>query len=199
VLDVMLGHEESWRLLLRLREREIGQDIPLVVISSTSDDRKALNLGADEYVAKPIEGDHLLEMLDRLTGRRSVTRVLLVDDEEVTRYLVRQLLPRSRYNIQTARDGQEGLQQLGAARPDLILVDLNMPGMNGYEFLRRLQDVSGHADIPAVVLTSANMAETQHALPHTVSRIVSKSELTATTLVNVIEMALHQTEATGAA
>jgi signal transduction histidine kinase/CheY-like chemotaxis protein len=198
LLDVMLGHEESWGLLLRLRERESEPDIPLVVISSTSDDRKALNLGADEYVSKPIEGDHLLEMLDRLTGRRSVTRVLLVDDEEVTRYLVRQLLPRSRYSIQTARDGQEGLQQLGAARPDLILVDLNMPGMNGYEFLRHLQDVSAHADIPAVVLTSANLAETEHVLPYSVSRIVSKSELTATTLVNVIEMALRQTEAAGA-
>jgi signal transduction histidine kinase/CheY-like chemotaxis protein len=198
MLDVMLGHEESWRLLLRLRERETGPDIPLVVISSTSDDMKALNLGADEYVAKPIEGDRVLEMLDRLTGRHSVTKVLLVDDEEVTRYLVRQLLPRSRYSIQTARDGQEGLQQLGAARPDLILVDLNMPGMNGYEFLRRLQDMSTHADIPAVVLTSANMAETEHVLPHSVSRIVSKSELTATTLVDVIEMTLRQTEATGA-
>jgi signal transduction histidine kinase/CheY-like chemotaxis protein len=198
LLDVMLGHEESWRLLLRLRDREAGPDIPLVVISSTSDDRKALNLGADEFVAKPIESDHLLEMLDRLTGRRSVTRVLLVDDEEVTRYLVRQLLPRSRYSIQTARDGQEGLQQLGAARPDLILVDLNMPGMNGYEFLRQLQDVSAHADIPAVVLTSANLAEAKHVLPHSVSRIVSKSELTATTLVRVIETALRQTDAAGA-
>jgi signal transduction histidine kinase/CheY-like chemotaxis protein len=198
LLDVLLGDEESWRLLLGLRERETGPDIPLVVISSTSDDRKALNLGADEYVAKPVDGDHLLEMLDRLTGRRSVTRVLLVDDEEVTRYLVRQLLPRGRYSIQTARDGQEGLQQLGAMRPDLILVDLNMPGMNGYEFLRRLQDVSADGGIPAVVLTSADLAGAEYVLPPSVSRIVSKSELTAATLVDVIEMALRQSEATGA-
>ena len=58
---------------------------------------RRLHLGADEYLPKPVDGERLIDVLDRLTGRRSLTKVLLVDDEEVTHYLVRQLLPRARY------------------------------------------------------------------------------------------------------
>ena len=96
LLDVVLFSDESWRLILGLRQGEATGNIPIVVISSTGGERKALNLGADAYLRKPIDRERLLNILDRLTGNRSTTRVLLVDDEEVTRYLVRQLLPRGR-------------------------------------------------------------------------------------------------------
>ncbi|HEY1933163.1 MAG TPA: ATP-binding protein [Acetobacteraceae bacterium] len=198
LLDVLLGTEESWRLLLRLRESEAVSDVPMVVMSSAGDERKALNLGADEYLAKPIDGDVLLDLLNRLTGQQAVTKVLAVDDEEVTLYLVRQLLPRSRYSVLTARDGQEGLQQLAAARPDIILFDLNMPGMNGFEFLQRLRGTPAYADIPAVVLTSGGPRQIEQIPAHSVSGILSKGELSATTLADLIETVLLQTEAVGA-
>ena len=72
-----------------------------------------MHLGADEYLAKPVDGESLIDVLDRLTGRRSLTQVLLVDDEEVTHYLVRQLLPRgaiSAFDRQQRRDGLERLR-----------------------------------------------------------------------------------------
>ena len=95
LLDIMLLGDESWRLLLEVRSQEASADIPLIVVSSTGEDRKAVHLGADEYLAKPVDGERLIDILDRVTGRRSLTHVLLVDDEEVTHYLVRQLLPAS--------------------------------------------------------------------------------------------------------
>ncbi len=95
LLDLLLATEESWSLLLRLRHDDAHAHIPLVVISSIGEERKARHLGADEYLGKPVDREQLLGLLDSMTGRQAVTKVLLVDDEDVTQYLVRQLLPRS--------------------------------------------------------------------------------------------------------
>ena len=149
LLDVLLASDECWRLMLRLRQQETRAEIPLVVISSTGDERKALHLGADAWLDKPIDQDRLVQLLDRMTGRRTVTRVLLIDDEEVSRYLVRQLLPRGDYRLDVAADGREGLRHLNEAPADIILLDINMPGMDGYEFLERLRGIpaiAGNSD-----------------------------------------------------
>lgn len=173
-------------------------DIPLVVVCSTNDNRNTLNPGADDYVAKPIHAGYLPTKLDRLTDRGRIARMPLVDDAEVTCDLVRQLVTHNRYSVRTARDGQEGLQRLGAARPDLILVDLNMPGMDGDEIVGRLRDVSAEGGIPAVVLAPAHLAEAEPISPHSDSQIVSANGPTAAHLVDLIQMALRQTEAAGA-
>ena len=75
VLDIMLLGDESWRLMLELRAQEASADIPLIVTSSAGEDRKAAHLGADEYLAKPVDGERLIDVLDRVTGRHSLTQV----------------------------------------------------------------------------------------------------------------------------
>jgi CheY-like chemotaxis protein len=108
LLDIVLLGDESWRMILGLRQDEATGNIPIIVTSSAGEDRKALHLGADAYLSKPIDAVELLDHLDRFTGNRSVTRVLVVDDEEVTRYLIRQLLPRGVFDVQEATTGTEG-------------------------------------------------------------------------------------------
>ncbi len=78
LLDILLLGDETWRLLLQIRNSDTSADMPLIVTSSTGDGQKALHLGADEYLPKPIDGERLIDVLDRLTGRRSLTKVLLV-------------------------------------------------------------------------------------------------------------------------
>jgi CheY-like chemotaxis protein len=202
VTSLLLEHDEARRPSPRRREIATGPDIPPMVVCSTNGSRDTRNSGADEYAAKPIQGGYLPEMLDRVTDKDSDTRMLLVDDEEVTRDPVRQLVPHSRYSVRAARADQEGLQQLGAARRDLIVVDLNMPEMDGDEIVRRLWDVSVAAGIPAVALAPAhppaNLAETEPIPLHSVSRIVSEGEPTATHVVDLIDRVLRQTAAAGA-
>jgi signal transduction histidine kinase/DNA-binding response OmpR family regulator len=191
ILDVVLLGDESWRFLIEMRQRDTTADIPLVVASSTGDERKAINLGADEYLDKPIDPAQLVGLLDRLTGQRSVTHVLLVDDEEVSRYLVRQLLPRGTYDIKEAATGVEGLVRAKGERPDVVLLDLNMPGMNGYQFLERL---SAETNIPAIVLTSMILDSEQRLRLDYASKIISKSDLSAPALTEAITTALASAE-----
>ena len=191
LLDILLLGEESWRFLLELRQNEQTADIPILVSSSSGDSRKALHLGADEYLAKPIDSAKLVGALDRVTGHSSITRILLVDDEEVTRYLVRQLLPRGRFALKETATAIEGLAELGQAKPDVLILDLNMPGMNGYEMLEKLRADARVGDLPAVVLTSAVLDERDRQRLAGVSSILSKSELSAATLIGSIEQALR--------
>jgi signal transduction histidine kinase/CheY-like chemotaxis protein len=194
LLDLMLTGDESWRLLLQVRNDATKADIPLVVMSSSSEERKARHLGADEYLAKPLEPEGLLGLLDRLTGRQSITKVLLVEDEEISRYLVRQLLPRSRYNLSFVENGRLALAQMQAARPDVVLLDLNMPEMDGYEFLDHMSRNPAFAAIPAIVLTSAILQPDERQLLQRASRIMSKSALSSTMLIETIDSVLHPSE-----
>jgi len=190
LLDVVLAGDESWRLILRLRQGEATGAIPIVVISSTGEERKALNLGADAYLRKPIDRERVLNILDRLTGNRSTTRVLLVDDEEVTRYLVRQLLPRGVYDVREAKSGTEGLAQLLNERPDVVLLDLKMPEMTGFDLLDRISDETNLDRVPAIVLTSAILTLDERQRLRRAARIMSKSDLSGSALTGAITDAL---------
>jgi signal transduction histidine kinase/DNA-binding response OmpR family regulator len=186
LLDVVLLGDETWRMLLGLRGDEVTGDIPIIVTSSAGENRKALHLGADAYLSKPIDPIELLDRLDRLTGNRSVTRVLLVDDEEVTRYLVRQLLPRGGYDVQEATTGTEGLSRLFAKPPDVLLLDLKMPEMNGFELLGRISEEASLGSIPAIVLTSAVLTPGERRRLKRAARIMSKSDLSPAALTGAI-------------
>jgi len=190
LLDVVLFGDESWRLILGLRHGETTGNIPIIVVSSTGEERKALHLGADAFLRKPIDHERLFELLDRLTGSRSTTRILLVDDEEVTRYLVRQLLPRGIYDVREARTGAEGLAQLANERPDIVVLDLKMPGMTGFELLDRISADTSLDPVPAIVLTSAILTAGERQQLRRAARIMSKSDLSATTLGDAISEVL---------
>jgi signal transduction histidine kinase/CheY-like chemotaxis protein len=197
LLDVILAGDESWRLILGLRQGEATGNIPIVVTSSTGEERKALHLGADAYLPKPIVHSQLLEMLDRLTGNRSTTRVLLVDDEEVTRYLVRQLLPRGVYEVREAQTGTEGLAQLMSERPDVVLLDLKMPEMTGFELLERMSSDASLNAVPAIVLTSAVLTQGERKQLRRAARIMSKSDLSESALTGAIAHAMGRLPAEG--
>jgi signal transduction histidine kinase/CheY-like chemotaxis protein len=192
LLDVVLLGDESWRLIIDLKQREATHDVPLVVVSSTRDDRKAFNLGADEFLGKPVDPVQLIGLLDRLTGHQSTTKVLLVDDQEVTRYLVRQLLPRGIYDLTEASTGEDGLASLRDSRPDVVLLDLNMPTMDGFQFLERVASSSLGGTVPAIVLTSMVLEERDRARLAQAAQIMSKSDLSASTLTRAIEAVIEQ-------
>jgi signal transduction histidine kinase/CheY-like chemotaxis protein len=197
LLDVILAGDESWRLMLQLKQQEASADIPLIVTSSAGEQHKAHHLGADGYLPKPIDGKLLIELLDRVTGRQPTTKVLLIDDEDVTRYLVRQLLPRSGYSLCCANNGKEGIRLLHDQHPDVVLLDLKMPEMDGYEYLEQVHENATEAglqlpDAPTIVLTSTVLEPGERTLlKRCAVTILPKSELSPDTLVGTIESVLR--------
>jgi signal transduction histidine kinase/DNA-binding response OmpR family regulator len=194
LLDVVLHGEESWSLLLSLKSDPRFRDVPIIVISTSQEEQKARSFGADEYLDKPIDPATLVQRLDTLTGRHSVTKVLLVDDQEVSRYLIRQLLPRGAFDIHEAGTALDGLRQASEASPDVILLDLNMQEVDGFEFLDRFS-ASGDEIPPTVVITSAILDDEMRSRLKKAVRIISKYDLSTEMLVGTIRDAIGEARA----
>ncbi|MFZ5788625.1 MAG: response regulator [Acidobacteriota bacterium] len=163
VLDVLLPGGESWGLLAEIKSEPRTRDLPVVVATIIDEPQRGLALGADDFAVKPIERRWLLGRLREFAGRGQVSRVLVVDDEEVSRYLLKGLLADTRFEIREAADGLEGLAMARTERPDVILLDLVMPKLNGFEVLRALKADPATRDIPVIVCTSKILEDEERA------------------------------------
>ena len=154
VLDLLLRGEQTWHWLGELKADPVTQDIPVVIVSTTDDRRKAFSLGADAYLIKPFEPAELLAQLDGLTGRR----ILLIDDDPAARYMMRRMLDAMGHQVLEATDGGSGLQAAQAARPRLIVLDLGLPDIGGEQVLERLSEDPATRDIPVLIATSRDLS-----------------------------------------
>lgn len=164
ILDILLRGEEAWSLLPDLEMGAETREIPVLVITNIEDRQKAMALGAKAYSRKPVERRWLLDQLHSLTGRRAPRKILVVDDEEVSRYVLRQLFCCPPDQVIEASNGAEGLRFARDEQPQLILLDLLMPETSGFEVLERLRADSRTSDIPVVVSTSKPLDERELAL-----------------------------------
>ena len=109
VLDVVLRSEDSWRFLARLKQEAHTRDIPVMIASTIEDQAKAFHLGADDYLLKPVEREQLLRKLGELTGPPQAMRILIIDDDERDRYLLKQQFRQSEVVIREVSQGVNGL------------------------------------------------------------------------------------------
>lgn len=179
VLDVLLDGEDTWQLLTRIKSDPATRTIPIVVVSTVDDARKGLALGADVYATKPVDRAWLLHTLDTLIdGVQRPTKVLLVDDQDAARYIVRQFLNDPAYAVIEARSGAEGIERARDARPDVILLDLGLRDMNGRDVLRRLKSDPATAGPPVIIVTSSRLEPADRDfLARTAIEIITKDRL----------------------
>jgi CheY-like chemotaxis protein len=137
----------------------------------------ALALGAQGFCATPVDRKLLLGALGDLAGRQPVEKVLLIDDEEISRYVARQFLAETRLSVIEAADGEEGIRLALQERPQAILLDLVMPGMSGLEVLRRLKSDPETSGIAVIVHTSKTLHEDERSrLRQDTIAVLSKGE-----------------------
>lgn len=157
ILDLLMPGEDPWKFLADLKASPETRDIPVLIVSVLQDRDAGLALGAEDYCVKPVERAWLLEKLRAVSRRTPVQKVLVVDDDPAARYLVRAHLADTRFEIVEAADGPEALRRAEAERPDMIILDLVMPAMDGFEVLRRLRENPATAEIPVIVSTARTL------------------------------------------
>jgi signal transduction histidine kinase/DNA-binding response OmpR family regulator len=153
VLDVLLQGEHSWEMLQELKQEPSTSDIPVFVVTVVENRAKALALGADAFCAKPAERSWLLRHLAMFVFG-DMPHVLMIDDDEVSRYVVRSVLANQNFRFSEAADGRQGLQQARESKPDVIILDLKMPDMSGFEVLETLKMNPETSEIPVIIHTS---------------------------------------------
>jgi signal transduction histidine kinase/DNA-binding response OmpR family regulator len=178
VLDIVLRAEDTWTFLARLAGDTRAQGAPILVVSSVEDQAKAYHLGARDYIVKPVERVDFLARLRVLTDQPPFNRVLIIDDNESDRYLWKRQLSDASFLISEAYNGYDGFQKACEEKPQLIVLDLNMPGMSGFEVLERLKAATSTKDIPVVICTSRILTGTErNQLAGKVVTILSKEGL----------------------
>lgn len=177
-LDVMMPGLDGFSVLAELKNDPATADIPVILMSMLDEREKGFALGATEYLNKPVNRQRLATSLEALKkGRKSGGRVLVVDDEPDTRQLLRRALEKDGWTIDEAENGLVALAQLAEAVPDLILLDLSMPQMDGYEFLAELRSGEDWQNVPVVVLSGQSLQPEERArLEGQVDAVLTKGE-----------------------
>ncbi|MGQ9466805.1 MAG: GAF domain-containing protein [Anaerolineae bacterium] len=156
-LDIRLPDMDGFAVLERLKEDPQTADIPVVIVSIVPDREKGLRLGAIDYLDKPIDEERLIGLVRRVLRRQGL--ILVVDDDRDTLSLMREALRRHGFSVQTTGQGKRAIQIAREAHPALILLDLRLGDVDGYQVLRNLKSDPRTRDIPVVVMSGSGTDE----------------------------------------
>jgi CheY-like chemotaxis protein len=175
-LDVLMPDMDGWAVLSALKSDADLAEIPVVMLTVVDEKPMGFALGVAEYLTKPIDRARLAAVLRRYAPGGSARTVLIVEDDTAARRVMRQELKKGGWRVLEAANGRIALEQLAQHPPDLVLLDLVMPEMDGFEFLEELRKRDGVARIPVVVITAKDLSdEDRRRLNGGVERVVHKS------------------------
>ena len=157
-LDLRMPGMSGWEFLRTIKEDPELQDIPVVVVSIVAGEGSGRLLGAVDLLTKPVEREDFLRVLWRCLPRAG-RRVLVVDDDAETRHLIQSFLRSTEIEVQSVANGREALNVLAGYRPDLVLLDLVMPVMDGMTFLDEIRSDPEYLGLPVVVLTGKTLSQ----------------------------------------
>jgi hypothetical protein len=175
---------DGWAVLRELKTDPDLQPIPVMMVSVTSDMDMGYTLGAVEHLTKPVDRDSLRRLVSQYAAPTGGGHALVVDDEDSVRSIFRRTLEADGWTVAEAANGADALDRVAEERPRIILLDLMMPVMDGFDFLLRYRDLEGCASTPIIVVTAMDLGEEdRERLAGGVERIIEKGELTTEQLL----------------
>ena len=183
-LDVMMPGMDGWAVLTALKADAQLANIPVVMVTIIDEKKMGFALGVADYLTKPIDWTRLAAVLEKYKKAATSPLVLVVEDDANTRDLMERNLAKEGWSVVTAENGRVALSQVAVKIPAVILLDLMMPEMNGFEFMQELRRREEYKHIPVIVITSKDITEEdRRRLNGEVERIIQKS---ATSLDEVL-------------
>ena len=189
LLDVLMPGRDGWSLLKECKTDKELKEIPVIMISQLNQSNLAASLGANDYLTKPIDRSHFVNTVQRLLGAGAKNqKVLVIDDDKDVRELLSRLLKDAGYRPIDARDGKEGLERT-KDEPALIILDLEMPRMDGFEFLDNyIKDVPEDKRAPVLVFSGKDLTDVQEdLLKERVVGLVKKDDVSMDNLSKMIQ------------
>ncbi len=190
-LDVMMPGMDGWAVLSALKADPDLAEIPVILLSFVGNKSLGFALGASDYLTKPVDGKRLAALLrkyrrdkDNLENDNLTCQILIVEDDVTTRAILRRILEKQGWTVTEADSGRAALDRLDVSRPNLILLDLMLPEMNGFELIGELRKSYSGDPIPIVVITGKDLtpAESQQ-LNGCVDRVLKKGVYSCDSLV----------------
>ena len=189
LLDVLMPGRDGWSLLKECKTDQDLKNIPVIMISQLNQSNLAASLGANDYLTKPIDRNHFVNTVKRILGNETQDhKVLVIDDDKDVREILTRLLKDAGYRPIDARDGKEGLERT-KDEPSLIILDLEMPRMDGFEFLDNyIKNVPEEKRSPVLVFSGKDLTEVQEELlKERVVGLVKKDDVSMENLSKMIQ------------
>jgi CheY-like chemotaxis protein len=177
-LDLLLPNKDGWTVLKELKEDALTKDIPVILISIISDKNLGYGLGAFEYFVKPISANELLSAFSKLENiaRKKIEKIVLVDDDEFEFERFKSALHDDGVSVHFIKDSQYAFNEIADIQPDLIVLDLLMPGIDGITLTHELKNNRETKYIPIIISTARDLNEAEkNSLQHSVENITYKS------------------------
>jgi signal transduction histidine kinase/DNA-binding response OmpR family regulator len=186
-LDVMMPNMDGWEVLSRLKADPHLADVPVIMLTMLDNKNMGYALGASEYLTKPINPKHLKMVLQRYSCDDVTCPILVVEDDDATRQLMTDILQSEGWEVIAAENGRVALEKMKRFLPNLILLDLMMPEMDGFQFVEALRQHEEWANIPVVVVTALTLSVDEKArLNGYVKHVMQKSAFTRDALLNEV-------------
>ena len=194
-LDVMMPHLDGWSVLTSLKSDPATADIPVIMLTIVDDKQMGFALGAADYFTKPIDYQRLHQVLEKYRASSNHRSVLIVEDDPHTRDMLRRTLIKDGWQVTEAANGKAGLEQLNGEVPALILLDLMMPEMDGFEFMDTLRQRKTPPRVPIIVITAKDLTEDdRRRLNGGVERIIQKIATTPAEVLAEVRAVLAGTK-----
>jgi len=191
-LDIQMPHKDGWTVMQELKSADATHDIPVIFVTIMDNKALGYKLGAFDYLQKPLQPEILIHTMSRIL-RRKARNILVVDDNPDVREMIRQMLEDEEIGVRMAENGRQALDALQQAIPDIILLDLMMPEMDGFEVVRHLQNNSEWAGIPVIIITAKTLKDDEKRfLEQRVESIVVKEGLTTKSVLKEISEAMKK-------
>jgi PAS domain S-box-containing protein len=190
-LDVKMPGMDGWQVLGKLKNDPQLSEIPVVMVTVVDDRSLAYSLGATDYLTKPVDRERLLRILRQHPCPQPPCPVLVVEDDAAQRLLIRNLLEHEDWRVEEAENGAAALAQLAREAPSVIVLDLMMPEMDGFEFVASLKQNTAWSHIPVIVLAAKDLTEAdRQRLNGQVQRIVARGALESDQLLEEMRRAI---------
>jgi signal transduction histidine kinase/CheY-like chemotaxis protein len=199
-LDVMMPEMDGWTVLAAIKSDPELADIPVIMITMVDEEDVGFALGASDYLLKPIERQHLLRIVrkyqqsDEQTsqhGEAPATEagyVLVVEDDEATRNLLRRSLEKEGWRVVEAHNGRVAMEHMAEHPPDLMVLDLMMPEMDGFQVITQVRSAAEWRSIPIIVVTAMELSTAERQfLDHSVSRVLRKASFDREQLLQEVQ------------
>jgi PAS domain S-box-containing protein len=190
-LDVMMPSMDGWSVLAALKADPVLRKIPVIMLTMIDDRTRGYSLGAVDYLTKPVDREQLHKALSRYYCTGDTCSVLLIEDDPETRELMARALEKAGWAVSEAGNGQEALDIMGTSQPHLILLDLMMPVMDGFDFLTAMRAQPEWQHIPVIVITARDLTEADRdRLAGRVEAVLEKSAYTREQLLERVSEAV---------
>lgn len=191
-LDIILPEADGWEVITQLKSDPETSSIPIVVVSVVDNPELGFALGAVDYFVKPVDGTQLVRRLNQLAGqipeRADKVRVLVVDDEAANRKWLEATLEPAGFTVVPAAGGREAISLAKDDPPDLVVLDLMMPDVTGFDVVEALRSNASTRETPIMVLTAANLtAADRQLLSGRVSEVLKRGSVGASDIVGLLK------------